>query len=100
MVYNLNLLHQGRLELHDVANRLGTDSPAPEQLAELREMLADPNALFLDHVREHEIFPEVGVRLDRAARSLGYRKEVVRTVADSNGRPMFEILRFLPSGPG
>jgi hypothetical protein len=100
MVYNLNLLHQGRLELHDVANRLGTDSPAPEQLAELREMLADPNALFLDHVREHEIFPEVGVRLDRAARSLGYREEVVRTVADSNGRPMFEILRFLPSGPG
>jgi hypothetical protein len=38
----------------------------------------------------------VGARLDRAARSFGYRREVVRTIADSNGRPMFEIVRFVP----
>ena len=34
-------------------------------------------------------------RLERAASSLGYRKDVVRTVSDSNGRPMFEMVRFV-----
>jgi hypothetical protein len=75
---------------------VNTDSPSPEQLGEIREMLQDPGGLILDHVREHEVFPNVGARLDRAAQSLGYVKEVVRTIPDSNGRPMFEIVRFDP----
>jgi hypothetical protein len=40
------------------------------------------------------VFPSVGARLDRIARSLGYHKEMVRTISDSNGRPMFEIIHF------
>jgi hypothetical protein len=52
--------------------------------------------LILDHVREREVFPNVGARLDRVARAIGYRREVVRSVPDSNGRPMFEIVRFVP----
>ena len=75
---------------------VNTDSPTPEQLDEIRAMLRDPGGLILDHVREHEVFPNVGARLDRAARSLGYRREVVRSIPDSNGRPMFEIVRFVP----
>jgi hypothetical protein len=71
-----------------------TDSPTAEQLAEIRDMLGDPEALIVDHVREHEVFPNVGARLDQAAQSFGYRRKVVRTVPDSNGRPMFEIVRF------
>jgi hypothetical protein len=92
---NLNLLHEGRLSFRIAIGPLGTDSPNPEQLGEIREMLRDPGGLILDHVREHEVFPNVGARLDRAARSFGYRREVVRTIPDSNGRPMFEILHFI-----
>ena len=91
---NLNLLHQGRLDLRLATGPVNTDAPSPEQLGEIRDMLRDPGGLILDHVREHEVFPDVGVRLDRAAQSLGYHREVVRTIPDSNGRPMFEILRF------
>ncbi len=94
---NLNLLHQGRLKFRFGIGPLGTDSPGPDQIGELRSMLQDPSGLILDHVREHEVFPNVGVRLDRAARSMGYRREPVATFSDSNGRPMFEILRYLPS---
>jgi len=97
---NLNLLHQGRLDLRTATGPLAPDSANPEQLGEIRQMLQNPQALMLDHVREHEVFQSPGVRLERAARSLGYRKEVVRTISDSNGRPMFEILRFVPAGPG
>jgi hypothetical protein len=74
---------------------LATDSPSPEQLGEIRDMLQDPTGLILDHVWEHEVFPKVGARLDRAAGSFGYRREVVGAVPDSNGRPMFEIVKFV-----
>lgn len=97
---NLNLLHQGRLSFHVAIGPVSTDSPSPEQLAEIQDMLRDPEALILDHVREHEVFPNVGARLDRAARSFGYRREVVRTIPDSNGRSMFEIVRFVRDTQG
>ena len=77
---NLNLLHQGRLDLRIATGPLGTDSASPEQVGEIRQMLQDPRALILDHVREHEVFQDVGARLNRAARSLGYRKRVVQTI--------------------
>jgi hypothetical protein len=93
---NLNLLHRGRLNFRIAIGPVNTDSPDPGQLREIRDLLQDPRALILDHVREHEVFPGVGARLDRAARSLGYRREVVLTVPDSNGRPMFEMVRFVP----
>ena len=41
-------------------------------------MFEDPGGLILNHVREHEVFPDRAARLDRAAGSLGYRREVVR----------------------
>ncbi len=94
---NLNFLHQGRLDLRIATGPFNTDSPSPEQLAEIRDILHNPDALVLDHVREHEVFPNVGARLDRAAESLGYLKEVIRTIPDSNGRPMFEIIHFMPN---
>jgi len=97
---NLNLLHQGRLNFRTVIGPLNTDSPSAEELAEIRDMLRDPDGLILNHVREHEVFPDRAARLDRAARSLGYRREVVSTITDSNGRPMFEIVRFVPDGTG
>jgi dolichyl-phosphate-mannose-protein mannosyltransferase len=92
---NLNLLHQGRLDLRMATGPVSTDSPSSEQLGEIRDMLRDPEGLTLEHVREHEVFPDVDERLDRVAQSLGYHREVVRTIPDSNGRPMFEILRFV-----
>jgi len=92
---NVNLLHQGRLDFRIASGPVHTDSPSAEQLGEIRDMLGDPDALILDHVREKELFPDVGARLDRAAQSFGFHREVVRTIPDSNGRPMFEILRFV-----
>ena len=95
---NLNLLRQGRLDLRSATGPVTTDSPSPEQLGEIQDMLRDPGGLILDHVPAHEVFPNVDERLDRAAQSLGYAKEVVRTIPDSNGRPMFEIVQFVRKG--
>ena len=97
---NLNLLHQGRLDLRLASGPQAADSPSPEELSEIRRMLRNPETLIVDHVQEHEVFKGNAVRLERAARSMGYRREVVQTIPDSNGRPMFEIVRFVANGPG
>jgi hypothetical protein len=87
------------LDFRIALSPFGTDSPSRDQIGEIRALLEDPRGLVLDHVREHEVFPKVGMRLERAARALGYRREVVRTIPDSNGRPMFEVMRFVSDGP-
>ena len=57
-------------------------------------MLADTSALWLGHTAGHEAFPRVNEHLEQFASAAGYRRELLRTVSDSNGRPIFEIFRF------
>jgi hypothetical protein len=47
-------------------------------------------------VAGREDFHGVDAHLDRFASMTGYRRELIRTIADSNGRPVFEIFRFTP----
>ena len=69
-------------------------SPDVQQRREIDAMIADPHALFVDHVPELESFPGVGQRLEAIARSEGYEKIPVSAVADRNGRPIFQTFRL------
>jgi hypothetical protein len=92
----LELTHLGRLRIQPAHGPLMDDSPSPEQQAQLQAMLADTDGIWLGHVNGHEDFQGVNARLQRFASMAGYRREPIRTVADSNGRPIFEIFRFRP----
>jgi hypothetical protein len=94
----LELTHQGRLRIQPAHGASTDDSPSPEQQAELRAMLADKDAIWLGHANGHEDFPAVNAHLQRFAAMAGYDREPIRTIADSNGRPIFEIFRFRPRG--
>jgi hypothetical protein len=59
-------------------------------------MLSDTNAIFVGHVTSREVESGVNERLDRAAQAAGLRREVIRTISDSNGHPVFEIFRMHP----
>jgi len=61
-------------------------------------MIADPNGVFATHVAAREVFPGVRARLERDAASTGYEKRLIRTIEDSNSRPVFELWRFYPAG--
>ena len=50
--------------------------------------------LFVDHVPGKEVFEGVRKRLDRFMRLKGLEPEVVETIPDSNGRPVYEIFRL------
>jgi 4-amino-4-deoxy-L-arabinose transferase-like glycosyltransferase len=98
MLNVLTFLHQGRLDLEDGSAPLTAADSNGLQQKILRVMITNPAAVFVDHIAGEEIFPHVNDRLDQAAQGLGYRKELLESVADSNGRPRFEIFQFLPAG--
>jgi hypothetical protein len=93
---SLNLLHRGRLRLRLASGSLTPANPSPEETADVQRMLQDPSALFLGHVKAREVYPNVGAHLDVQAETAGLRRETIRTIPDSNGRPIFEISRVLP----
>ena len=90
----LQLTHHGRLRIQPAIGLLTSASPSPEQQAQLAAMLEDTNAIWLGHAAGREDFAGVNAHLERFASMAGYRRELIRTVADSNGRPEFEIFRF------
>ncbi|HEY4362276.1 MAG TPA: hypothetical protein VGN17_14975 [Bryobacteraceae bacterium] len=94
ILVTMELAHEGRLQARFAGDPMRTDSPNPAEQAQMRAMLAEPGALFVDHVPELEQFRGVGANLDRFAAAERYRKVPVRTVADSHGRPTFEIFEY------
>jgi 4-amino-4-deoxy-L-arabinose transferase-like glycosyltransferase len=106
----VDFLLQGKSHLHESYSLLIQGTPDPGQRREIDAMILDPNALFVDHIPALEQFREVGVHLEAIARSERYEKIPIRTVADRNGRVIFQVFRFqqmsagLPSpttfGPG
>jgi hypothetical protein len=90
----MQLAHQGRLHAGFAGDPMRTDSPNSDEQALLRRMLDEPGTLFVDHVAALEQFRGVGANLDRFATGAGYARELVRTVADSHGRPVFEIFQY------
>ena len=92
--YSMELAHQGRLRLYPATDPLMTETPNDAQRSSLRAMLSTPDAVFVGHVREREQFEGVGGRLEQFASTFGYHKQLIQTIFDSNGRPVFEIFRM------
>jgi hypothetical protein len=95
----LRLLSDGRLPV-----RVGVD---PIRNAELNAadrtnvglLLSQPDSVWVAHVRGYEFYSGIGARLTRFAEASGWRREKVALISDSNGRPTYELFRFLPLVP-
>lgn len=95
MIDMLAFLHQGRLTLRVGDPPFMTDSPSENERKSIDWLLSDRDAIFVTHVPGRENSPEVRPNLDRAAADRGLRKDPIKIVPDSNGRPVFEIFRFV-----
>ncbi len=85
----LIMLHEGRLAVQMVARADGEFEDG-----QVDRMLADQRAMFVTHVRDKRFFPKTDEHLESAAAALGYQRQVLATVADTKGRPVFEVYRF------
>lgn len=89
---SLCLLSDGQMPLEDISYFL--IRPSAEDTAFIRSLIAEPDAVFVDHTIDGEQFPGVREHLDRIAADAGYQKEIVDTIKDRNARPRFEISRY------
>lgn len=97
MLNTLALFHKGRLDLHAADFPFFTDHPGEFEQRIIRTMFSDPSAIFIDHVRSRETSKGVRDQFDRSALAAGRREQLIRSIPDSNGRPVFEIFRLAPA---
>ncbi len=95
----VDYLLRGRPNLSESFPLLIQATPDPAQQRLIDAMLLDPHALFVDHIPALEEFPGVGAHLETIARSEGYQEIPIQTVADRNGRAIFQVFRFQPTPP-
>ena len=95
IVQPLDLMHRGRLPLEWAGDPfLGPDTGQSEKRYKLG-ILADPQALWIGHTDGYQEFSGVNTRLQAATSAAGFRKIPVTTISDRNGRPVFELFRFM-----
>jgi hypothetical protein len=92
MLDSLVLLHQGRLQL-GILDPLAPE-PTEQEFRTVKWMLGHPGALFVTHAGPAEVMQGSSVRLNRITEELGYRREIVATIRDSNSRPVFEVSAY------
>jgi 4-amino-4-deoxy-L-arabinose transferase-like glycosyltransferase len=83
---NLRLLQKGRIDLRTFLE--------PKTLEERKHATADvknPNILYVTHTEGNVFFENDVKRFIAFAAQEGYRKEVLRTFSDRNGRPIIEM---------
>jgi hypothetical protein len=90
----LLLLHRGGIHLRAGFFEVMNDAPGQSERA-IDNMLANAHAVFVTHTVEQQFFPLPNRKLETTASRLGYRKELLRTVADGHGRRIFEVYQFV-----
>ncbi len=92
---SLRLLERGRLHLEVGWDTLNKTDRNEADRKQIEAMLSDPADIFAGHTPGEEAFPGIGERFVRMGAEHGYRKTVMSTIPDSNGRPIFEVFRFV-----
>lgn len=89
---NLRLLHEGQIYLETFK--------MPETVEEQKHTAADlrnRNVLYLSHTDGNVFFDTEVKQFLAFAAQAGYRKQVLRTFSDRNGRPIIEMFRLASS---
>jgi len=87
----LRLLGAGRLPLRYATVPSSLATPDRRLLA---AQLEQPGAIFVNHTKSNEIYPDQTARLVQFAAACGYKREDLTVIFDSYGRAVFEIYRF------
>ena len=81
----LRLFYGGELRLIPI------NEATPDQIA---AVVPQPNAIFVQHTDDNQMFAGVNERLRSLASGLGYSEQQLRIVHDDEGRAIFEIFRL------
>jgi 4-amino-4-deoxy-L-arabinose transferase-like glycosyltransferase len=91
----LQMLHEGDLPVFIAAIPPAGATPTDADRAEIRREIDAPDRVFIQHTEDKQMFPGINDRLRGIAAELGFEERVERVVHDRNGRPVFELVRFV-----
>jgi hypothetical protein len=74
---------------------LGTEELPDAKAADL-QLLGDSRATWVLHTSGHEVTEGVNNRILRAARAAGFAPATAAVYSDRYGRPILQIVRFIP----
>ncbi len=93
----LRVLGQGRLPLAVGSDQVAKESMDNTDRRLLNEMLETSDAIYVGHTDGNETLSGVSARMKAFAEAAGYRKRTLKVIGDRNGRPMFEVYRWVRS---
>jgi hypothetical protein len=93
IVNPLVTLHRNRLPLvYADQSFLAPGTPAADRQLAVKRLAEET---WIGHTPEFQQWTGVNDRIVQVAREAGFEKQVIETVPDRNGRPVFEIFRFV-----
>jgi hypothetical protein len=92
----VRVLQRNRLAVRWGADPLLANPPSAEDLKYFRNMIGVQDHVFVLHAAGAEVFAGVNARFSKMLESEGYRREMLRTIADTNGRSVFDVFRVQP----
>lgn len=63
------------------------------------DRLEDRNAVWVGHTDGNEQFPEANAQMLASLKAAGFEQSTLSTVADSHGRPIFQVFRLRKAAP-
>ncbi len=91
----LRMFHEGDLPIFVATVPPAGAIPTDADRTEIKREIESPDRVFIQHTEDKQIFPGVNDRLRQMAGELGYGERVERIIHDRNGRPVFELVRFV-----
>jgi hypothetical protein len=92
---SMHLLSRGKMPLREGTNPITKPALDDADRQFLARTISEPANVFINHTKDFEFFTGVNDKLVKYAADAGYRREVVDVIADSHGRPVYEVYRFV-----
>jgi hypothetical protein len=92
--FPLDVLHNGRLHMVSGHDPFMTETPSVWGQGAAARMFANRSGLFIAHAGKRENFEGVRQRFDQAAGASGCHEDPIKTITDSNHRPVFEVFKL------
>ena len=90
----LRYLSHGQLAVLVGNDPISKPALSPADREPVLRMVTDPGAIFVAHTKDFENFQGADEKLIKFAAAEGYRRNMLGVIADSFGRPAFEVYRF------
>jgi 4-amino-4-deoxy-L-arabinose transferase-like glycosyltransferase len=92
----LRMLSGGALPLRVGEEPIGKPQLTENERRAVLDMISTPEHIFIAHAKGFEFYPGTAGKMVQFGETAGYRRQDLVTISDRNGRPTFEVFRFVP----